>query len=147
MEKRRNCSFKRYIENIVEMRRNCSFKRYIENIVEKRRNCSLGEISPLFSNILLPIVRFHVKKGPVFHFEISGYSEISEVEITRVDRIFLRIYEPLYEKTYIQSCALNEDSSRSQQCDQCLRCLHEETYSLLGYPKCVQWRLWSDCAI
>ena len=29
----------------------------IENIVEKRRNCSLGAISPLFHNILLPVVR------------------------------------------------------------------------------------------
>ena len=32
--------------------------RYIENIVEERRNCSLGAISPLFHNILLPVVRF-----------------------------------------------------------------------------------------
>ena len=33
-------------------------KRNIENIVEKRRNCSLGAISPLFHNILIPVVRF-----------------------------------------------------------------------------------------
>ena len=33
-------------------------KRYFENIVEKRRNCSLGAISPLFHNILIPVVRF-----------------------------------------------------------------------------------------
>ena len=33
-------------------------KRYIENIVEKRRNCSLGAISPLFHNILIPVVRY-----------------------------------------------------------------------------------------
>ena len=31
--------------------------RYIENIVENRRNRSLGAISPLFHNILLPVVR------------------------------------------------------------------------------------------
>ena len=31
---------------------------YIDSIVEKGRNCSLGAISPLFHNILLPVVRF-----------------------------------------------------------------------------------------
>ena len=29
--------------------------------------------------------------------------------------------------------------------DQSLRCPHEETF-ILGYPKCAQWRFWSDCA-
>ena len=33
-------------------------KRYIKNIVEKRRNYSLGAISPLFHNVLLPVIRF-----------------------------------------------------------------------------------------
>ena len=30
----------------------------LKNIVEKRRNCSLGALSPLFHNILVPVVRF-----------------------------------------------------------------------------------------
>ena len=32
--------------------------KYIENAVEKRRNCFLGAISPLFHNVMLPVVRF-----------------------------------------------------------------------------------------
>ena len=34
--------------------------RYIKNIVGKRRNCSLGAISPLFHNIFLLLLDFHV---------------------------------------------------------------------------------------
>ena len=42
--------------------------------MEKGINCSLGAISPLIHNILLPDVRFLLKQGSDFLFEISGYS-------------------------------------------------------------------------
>ena len=60
-------------------------KKYIENIVEKRRNCSLGAISPLFHNILLPVVNFYVKTGTRFSLRNKRLFEESEVEVTRVD--------------------------------------------------------------
>ena len=47
---------------------------YIEN-VEKRRNCSLGTKSPLFHNILLPVVRLScLNRDQNVLFEINGYS-------------------------------------------------------------------------
>ena len=59
--------------------------------MEKRRNCSLGAISPLFNNILLPVLRFHVKTGTRISLRYKRLFEISEVEITRVDCIILFI--------------------------------------------------------
>ena len=48
--------------------------------MEKRRYCSLGAISPLFHNILLPVV----KTGTRFSLRDKQLFEISRVEITRV---------------------------------------------------------------
>ena len=63
-----------------------------ENIVEKRRNCSLGAISPLFHNILLLLLDFHVKTGTRVSLRDKRLFEISEVDITRVDCItFLKL--------------------------------------------------------
>ena len=53
--------------------------------MEKRRNCSLGAISPLFHNILLSVVRL----GTGFSVPDKRLFEISEVEITRVDCIWI----------------------------------------------------------
>ena len=51
--------------------------RYIENIVDKSRNCSLGAISPLFYNILLPVVRCPCKPGTTrFSFRDKQLLEI-----------------------------------------------------------------------
>ena len=58
--------------------------------MEKRRNCSLGAISPLFHNILLPVLRFHVKTGTRISLRNKRLFEISEVEVTRVDCIRVR---------------------------------------------------------
>ena len=49
--------------------------------MEKRRNYFLEAISPLFHNILLPVVRFPWTRFPLRDWLF----EISEVEITRVD--------------------------------------------------------------
>ena len=48
----RTTTFNKWICNLTP-----EVNRYIKNIVEKRRNCSLGAISPLFNNILIPVVR------------------------------------------------------------------------------------------
>ena len=62
----------RYIENIVEKRRNCSFE------------CSFGAISPLFHNILIPVVKISMwEQGPDFHFKISGYSRIYCISLSQ----------------------------------------------------------------
>ena len=50
----RATTFNKWICNLTPEVRNI----YIYNNVEKRRNCSLGAISPLFHNILLPVLRF-----------------------------------------------------------------------------------------
>ena len=63
----------------------------IENIVEKRKNCSLGAISPLLHNILLPAVIFPCYIGTRFLLRDKRLFEISEVEITRVDCIFVSL--------------------------------------------------------
>ena len=68
-----------YVMWLIKLRDN------LENIVEKRRNCSLGAISPLFYNILLPVVRFSCSIGIRFSLRNKRLFEISEVEITRVD--------------------------------------------------------------
>ena len=52
--------------------------------MENRRNCSLGAISPLFHNILLPVLRF-VKTGSRISLRHKRLFEISEFEITRVN--------------------------------------------------------------
>ena len=52
----------------------------IGNIVEKR-----GAISPLFHNILLSVVKIHIKTGTRFLLRDKRLFEISEVEITTVD--------------------------------------------------------------
>ena len=49
-----------------------------------RMRMSLGAISPLFHNILLPILDFNVKSGTSFSLRDKRLFEISEVEITRV---------------------------------------------------------------
>ena len=49
----RTFTFNKWICNLTP-----EVKKYIENIVEKTRNCSVGAISPLFHNILIPVVRF-----------------------------------------------------------------------------------------
>ena len=46
-------TFQKWICNLTPEARDI-----FKTIVEKRRNCSLGVISPLFHNILLPVVRF-----------------------------------------------------------------------------------------
>ena len=51
------------------------------------RNCSLGAISPLFHNILLPVLDYHVKTETRISLRHKRLFEISEVEITRVDCI------------------------------------------------------------
>ena len=55
--------------------------------MQKRRNGSLGAISPLFHNILLPFVRFMLKKRTIFSLWEKRLYEISEIEITRVSCI------------------------------------------------------------
>ena len=57
--------------------------------MEKRRNCSLGAISPLFHNIFYMLLDFHVKAGTRFSLRDKRLFEISEVEITRVNCIFM----------------------------------------------------------
>ena len=55
--------------------------------------------------------------------------------------------ELMHEKTYLLTCAPNEDSDEPAHPRSLiivfvvrvvLRCI-------LGYPKCAQWRFWSDC--
>ena len=57
----------------------------MQNNVEKRRNCSLGATSPLFHNILLPVLRFPSLNGDQNSLQYKRLFDISEVEITRVD--------------------------------------------------------------
>ena len=57
--------------------------------MEKGRNCSCGAISPLFHNILSPVVRFlYVKTGTRFSLQDKRLFEIREKKITRVHCIF-----------------------------------------------------------
>ena len=57
--------------------------------MEKRRNCSLGAISPLFHNIFLLGVRFSCLGRTRFSLQDKRLFEISEVEITRVNCIYM----------------------------------------------------------
>ena len=63
----------------------------LKNIVEKRRNCSLGAISPLFHNIFYMLLDFHVKAGTRFSLRDKRLFEISEVEITRVNCMYIAL--------------------------------------------------------
>ena len=60
--------------------------------MEKRRNCSLGAISPLFHNIFYLLLDFHVQTGTRFSIRDKRLFEICEVEITRVNCIYLFIF-------------------------------------------------------
>ena len=57
-------------------------------------------------------------------------------------------YEPQREKTYLVTCEPNEDSNQPAH----PRCLirvfvvRMKKLCILAYPKCGQWRFWSDCA-
>ena len=54
-------------------------------------------------------------------------------------------YEPQCEKRNLLTCASNEDTKPVHPCSMIsLHCQHEETLHI-GYPKCTQWRVWSDC--
>ena len=71
----------------------------------KGRNCSLGAISPLIHNILLPDVRFLcLNKDQIFFLRDKRLFEITEVEITRVDCIF--VFGALAVTVYISKMAL-----------------------------------------
>ena len=48
------------------------------------------------------------------------------------------VFKPQREEIYLLTCAPNEDSSQSVHS-------HSLLYSI-DYPKCAQWRFWSDCA-
>ena len=80
LQNNRTTAFQKWICNLTP-----EVKKYIENIVEKWRNCSLGAISPLFHNILLPVINFYVKTGTRFSLRDKWLFEISEVAITRID--------------------------------------------------------------
>ena len=59
--------------------------------MEKRRDCSLGAISPLSHNIVLPVVRFSYLSRDKISLRDKRLFEIREVEITRVNCIWLSI--------------------------------------------------------
>ena len=56
------------------------------------------------------------------------------------------LYEPHREKTYLLTCASNEDSNQPR-----IRAVWSESSlsawrnCIFGFPKCAQWLLWSDC--
>ena len=52
------------------------------------------------------------------------------------------------EKTYLLTCAPNEDSDQTAHPRSLIRVsvVRMKKLCLFGYPKCAQWRFWSDCA-
>ena len=57
-------------------------------------------------------------------------------------------FEPEREKTYLLTCALNEDWNQSAHPRSLIRIFDGRMKKLciLGYPKCAQERFWSACA-
>ena len=53
----------------------------------------IGAISPLFHNIMLPVVRFYVQVGTRFSLRDKQLFEICEVEITSVNCIMKQHFE------------------------------------------------------
>ena len=58
--------------------------------MEKGTNCSPGAISPLFHNICDLILNFCVETWTRFSLRDKRLFEITEVEITRVDCMFIK---------------------------------------------------------
>ena len=56
--------------------------------------------------------------------------------------------EPQREKTYLLKCAPNEDSNQPAHPCSLIKdfVVRMKKPCILGYPKCDQWRFWSDCA-
>ena len=51
-------------------------------------------------------------------------------------------------ETYLLTCAPNEDLNQYARPRSLIRVFVVRTrnFCILGYPKCAQWRFWSDCA-
>ena len=75
--------------------------------MEKRRNCS-GAISPLFHNILLPLVRFSCLNRDQILLRDMRLFEIDEIEITRVDYMYK---SRIVRKRSLEMCASEESVS------------------------------------
>ena len=58
------------------------------------------------------------------------------------------IYESLSEKKYLLTCASNEDSNQPAHPRSLIRAfvVRMKKPCIPGFPKCDQWRFWSDCA-
>ena len=69
------------------------------NIVEEGRNCSLGAISPLSTIFCDLILDFCVKIMTIFSLRDKRLFEIIEVEITRVDCMFIPV--PMHNISHI----------------------------------------------
>ena len=61
---------------------------------------------------------------------------------------WLVLFESHREKTYLLTCAPNEDSYQPVHPRSLIRVfvVRMKKLCILGYPKCAQWRLSSDCA-
>ena len=60
----------------------------------------------------------------------------------------LRTYGPKREKTYLITCAPNEDSNQPAHPRSLIRvfAVRMTKLCILGYPTCAKWRFWSACA-
>ena len=64
----------------------------------------------------------------------AGWSELSQFVYC--------IIEPQRQKTYLLTCAPNEDSNQPAIRASVVR---KKTLYILGYPRCTQWGIWTDC--
>ena len=121
--------------------------------MENGRNCSWGAISPLIHNILLPDL---VKTGIRFSLRDKRLFEITEVEITRVDCIYIS-QSPFYCVTFkcdldFQAGWTNVSNDTSipkgeQLCQIILKLMHTLMCLSIGTPKnnkfsiCSKWKI------
>ena len=81
-----------------KINRTTTFHKAVYNLTPEVRDIlkilwKRGAISPLFHNILLPVVRFScLNRDTIFSLRDKRLFEISEVEITRADCILLSIH-------------------------------------------------------
>ena len=82
----------------------------------------------------------------LFHFEIYLYTSIMSYSY----RYMVWLNKPQLEKTYMYllTCAPNEDSDQTAHPRSLIRVfvVRLRKLCILDYPKCTEWRFWSDCA-
>ena len=97
--------------------------------MEKRRNCSLGAISPLFHNILLPVIRFSCLGRD--HIFTSRYAVIQDKRVrdSESQLYFYKFFFAVYLYNHRYPLVLIAESQRPDQnariyVDLGLRCAH-----------------------